>query len=197
MWDEKYAPKQYVYGTKPNTFLAQNFTEISKGNVLCLADGEGRNSVFLAKQGYKVTAVDSSINGIEKARKLAEKNAVEVNYIHADLAEYDLGEAQWDGIVSIFCHLPVSIRAPLHNKIAASLNHDGILLLEAYTPKQLSFGTGGPPVPELTMTAELLKQELTDLRFTHLKELDRDVIEGDLHTGMGAVVQAIAIRDSN
>ncbi len=194
MWDERYTADHYIYGTQPNTFLEQNFTQIPKGKVLCLADGEGRNSVFLAKQGYSVTAVDASAVGIEKAKKLARKNSVNIDYIHADLADYEPGQQQWDGIVSIFCHLPPHIRVPLHQKIASALKASGVLLLEAYTPEQLEFGTGGPPTADLTMTANSLTQELDGLNFSLLKELKRDVVEGSHHTGLGAVVQAIASK---
>ncbi|VAW96474.1 Tellurite resistance protein TehB [hydrothermal vent metagenome] len=194
MWDKRYATEHYIYGTQPNTFLEQNFTQIPKGKVLCLADGEGRNSVFLAKQGYTVTAVDASAVGIEKAKKLAQDNNVKVNYIHADLATYPLGTEQWDGIVSIFCHLPEKIRAALHSQVVQGLKNTGILLLEAYTPEQLKHGTGGPPTPELTMTANILKKELNGLQFNLLQELERDVVEGSHHTGLGAVVQAIASK---
>ncbi len=196
MWDERYAAEHYIYGTKPNKFLAQNFTEIPKGKVLCLADGEGRNSVFLARQGYNVTAVDASATGIEKARKLAQDNKVNVDYIHADLAHYKLAAEQWEGIVSIFCHIPADIRIPLHQNIITALKPQGILLLEAYTPEQLKHGTGGPPTAELTMTADILKQELKGLEFNLLQELERDIVEGSHHTGLGAVVQAIARKNN-
>lgn len=195
MWDERYSANHYIYGTEPNTFLAENVAKLPKGKVLCLADGEGRNSVFLAKLGYAVTAVDSSIEGIKKARKLAKQNQVEVTYICADLADFDPGIAQWDGIVSIFCHVPPGLRTLLHQQIVSSLKPGGILLLEAYTPEQLKLGTGGPPVAELTMTADLLASELSGLKFERLQEFEREVIEGTHHTGTGAVVQAIACKE--
>lgn len=110
MWDERYSTEEYAYGTAPNEFLVKNAHHIPKGKVLSLAEGEGRNAVFLAQQGYSVTAVDASLVGLNKARKLAEKKGVIVEFIHASLADYDLGEKQWDGIVSIFCPLPSTIR---------------------------------------------------------------------------------------
>ena len=89
MWDERYSAEEYVYGTSPNNFLEANFSSIPKGKVLSLAEGEGRNAVFLAKQGYSVTAVDASLVGLNKARKLAEDNGVVIEFIQADLANYD------------------------------------------------------------------------------------------------------------
>ena len=198
MWDERYSADHYIYGTEPNDFLAQNINLIPgthhRSHVLCLADGEGRNSIFLAKQGYAVTAVDSSIEGINKARKLATENDVEIEFIHMDLAVFDLGINKWDGVVSIFCHVPVDIRQALHRKVVQSLKNNGILILEAYTPAQLKLGTGGPTVTELTMNSESLKNELNGLQFKQLQELEREVIEGSHHTGTGAVVQAIAVK---
>ena len=195
MWDERYSTEEYAYGTKPNEFLEENVNHIPKGKVLSLAEGEGRNAIFLAKQGYAVTAVDASIVGLNKARKLAEENGVVVEFIHADLADYDLGENKWDGIVSIFCPLPSSLRKQLYKKVEAGLKRNGVFLLEAYTPDQLKHGTGGGNSADVMQSKETLSLELAGLKFRHLIELERDVREGIYHTGIGAVVQAIASRE--
>jgi SAM-dependent methyltransferase len=195
MWDERYNTEEYAYGTKPNKFLEANVSYIPKGKVLSLAEGEGRNAVFLAKQGYFVTAVDASLVGLKKARKLAEENGVVVEFIHADLADYDLGENKWDGIVSIFCPLPSSLRKQLHKKVETGLKRNGIFLLEAYTLDQLKHGTGGGSSVDVMQSKESLRLELAGLKFKHLIELERDVIEGIYHTGIGAVVQAIATKE--
>lgn len=192
MWDERYSAEHYIYGKEPNLFLKENSGTLPMGNILCLAEGEGRNAVFLARQGYSVTAVDASSTGLKKAQRLAEENEVQVEFIHQDLADFDLGYGQWDGIVSIFCHLPPAIRRNVHSKVVAGLSNNGVLLLEAYTPEQLLHGTGGPATAEMTMTAALLSEEFAGLHFSHLDELEREVIEGTHHTGLGAVVQAIA-----
>ena len=195
MWDERYSAAEYVYGTKPNNFLEANFSSIPKGKVLSLAEGEGRNAVFLAKQGYSVTAVDASLVGLNKARKLAEDNGVIIEFIQADLADYDLGENQWDGIVSIFCPLPSSVRKHLYKKVEAGLKSNGVFLLEAYTPEQLKHGTGGGNSVDVMQSKETLSIELAGLKFQHLIELEREIIEGIYHTGIGAVVQAIALKE--
>jgi SAM-dependent methyltransferase len=195
MWDERYSAEDYAYGTAPNKFLQENVNIIPKGNVLSLAEGEGRNAIFLAKQGYSVTAVDASLVGLNKGRKLAEENGVVVEFIQADLADYDLGENIWDGIVSIFFPLPSSIRKQLYKKVEAGLKRNGVFLLEAYTPDQLKHGTGGGNSVDLMQTKETLSLELAGLKFTHLIELERDVVEGIYHTGIGAVVQAIALKE--
>jgi SAM-dependent methyltransferase len=195
MWDERYGCEEYAYGTQPNRFLEAHVNEIPKGKVLSLAEGEGRNAVFLAKQGYTVAAVDGSIVGLNKARRLAEKNGVVVEFIHADLADFDLGEDTWDGVVSIFCPLPSSLRKQLYKKVELGLKRKGVFLLEAYTPEQLKHGTGGGSSADVMQSKDSLRLELAGLKFRHLIELERDVIEGSYHTGVGAVVQAIASKE--
>jgi hypothetical protein len=125
---------------------------------------------------------------------LAEKNDVVVEFIHADLAGYDLGENKWDGIVSIFCPLPSSIRKELYKKVIIGLKRNGVFLLEAYTPEQLKYGTGGGNSVDVMQSEKSLSLELAGLQFKYLIELERDVIEGIYHTGMGSVVQAIATK---
>ena len=195
MWNERYSAEEYAYGKAPNKFLEDNYKFIPKGKVLSLAEGEGRNAVFLAKQGYSVTAVDASQVGLDKAKKLAEENGVSIELIHADLADFDIGENRWDGIISIFCPLPSALRKELHKKVVAGLKTNGVFLVEAYTPDQLKHGTGGGNSADLMTTKESLSLELDGLKFKHLIELERDVVEGIYHTGLGAVVQALASKE--
>ncbi|SMF21297.1 Methyltransferase domain-containing protein [Alteromonadaceae bacterium Bs31] len=194
MWDKRYAVEQYVYGTEPNDFLREHYTSIAKGKVLCLAEGEGRNAVFLAQQGYQVCAVDASCVARDKALTLAEQKGVTIEYHCVDLSSFDFGVECWQGIVSIFCHLPPSLRKSVHKNLLTALKPSGVMLLEAYTPAQLALGTGGPPVEEMMMTADLLRDELRGLSFQHLQELKRDIQEGQFHCGVGAVVQALGQR---
>ena len=196
MWDERYGAEEYAYGTSPNGFLEENYKHLPPGKVLSLAEGEGRNAVFLAKQGYAVTAVDASVVGLKKAEKLAAENGVTVELVQADLADYELGENMWDAVVSIFCPLPSAIRKRLYKKVEAGLKRNGVFLLEAYTPEQLKHGTGGGSSADVMQTKETLSRELSGLKFLHLVELERDVREGIYHTGVGAVVQAIATKET-
>lgn len=192
MWDERYNTDEYVYGVKPNDFLYNNVNELPKGKILSLAEGEGRNALFLAKQGYQVTAVDSSSVGLKKAEKLANEHKVDIEFVHADLAKYDIGQECWDGIVSIFCPLPSAIRKRVYNNLQLGLKPSGVFLLEAYTPKQVELTTGGGKDKDVMQTKESLLQELKGLNFKLLQESKRNIIEGSFHTGIGAVVQAIA-----
>jgi 2-polyprenyl-3-methyl-5-hydroxy-6-metoxy-1,4-benzoquinol methylase len=192
MWDQRYSRDNYAYGTKPNDFLMEMSDKLPTGKVLCLAEGEGRNAVWLAEQGYQVTAVDASKVGLQKARKLAKARGVEISTVHADLADYDIGTQQWDAIISIFCHLPHDLRQDIHRRCVKGLRDKGIMLLEAYTPLQLEYKTGGPPVAEMMMDVQSLSSELIGLEFLHLQECVREIHEGEFHNGTGAVVQVLA-----
>jgi len=192
MWDEKYSAEHYVYGKEPNAFLAAHAAELPPGEVLCLAEGEGRNAVYLAGLGFTVTAVDRSVVGLHKAQRLAAEKGVEVETICADLADFELGTARWDAIVSIFGHLPPNVRRQVYRHIPGALRPGGVLLLEAYTPDQMGRGTGGPRAVDLLLTAAMLREELPGLEFLHLEEVEREVIEGAGHTGLASVVQLIA-----
>ncbi|MCW8854365.1 MAG: class I SAM-dependent methyltransferase [Gammaproteobacteria bacterium] len=192
MWDERYSADEYAYGKQPNDFLVESINKIPAGKVLCLADGEGRNSVYLAEQGFEVTSVDSSAPGMQKADQLASERGVEINTVVSDLSNFDIKAESWDAVISIFCHLPPQLRKTVHKKVVSGLKTGGVLILEAYTPEQLMLGTGGPTMVEMTMTLNSLKTELNGLNFIYAIEKNRQVIEGIYHTGNGAVVQLIA-----
>ena len=194
MWDERYSEPGYAYGTAPNAFLAEHFDRLPKGRVLSLGEGEGRNAVFLAKQGYSVTAMDGSRVGLEKAAKFAAENGVAIDTACADLATFDLGTAAWDAILSIFVPLPSALRKDLYRRLATALKPGGVFLVVAYRPDQLGRGTGGGKDPDTMQSAQSLREELPTLSFEYLVEEDRNVVEGRCHTGVGAVVHAIARR---
>lgn len=195
MWEARYGETdQYVYGTAPNEFLAAAVADVGPGDALCLADGEGRNGVYLAELGHRVMSVDLSEAGMAKAAALAAERGVELTTVVADLADFDLGTARWDLVISIFAHTPPPIRQRVHAALATALRPGGVFILEAYTPDQIGRGTGGPRVPEVTMDLERLADEIKGLTFEHEAEFVRPVHEGPGHTGDGAVVQLIARR---
>jgi len=164
------------------------------GPVLCLAEGEGRNAVHLAQRGHRVTAVDQSATGLAKAGRLAAASGVEVETIRADLESFVITPGAWAGIVATFAHLPPSLRRTVHRAAVNGLQPGGILILEAYSPAQLKFGTGGPKSPELLMPLHCLLEELAGLEFMVAHEIERKVIEGGFHHGRGSVVQILARR---
>jgi len=194
MWDERYSTEEYAYGKAPNGFLEARVDALPKGRILSLAEGEGRNAVYLARQGYTVTAVDGSRVGLDKAARLADEYGVELELVHADLADFAIGDNCWDGIVSIFCPLPSTVRHAVYRKAVAGLRPGGVFLLEAYTPAQLGYGTGGGQSADTMTTRDSLLRDLAGLDFVHLAELERSVVEGIYHTGLGAVIQAIATK---
>lgn len=192
-WNDRYTEPGFTYGLEPNEFLASMVSQIPFGPILSLGEGEGRNAVFLAKLGYEVTAVDHSVVGLEKVRRLAEENSVSVKTILADLAEFNIETDTWSAIVSIFCHLPSLIRIPLHASVVSGLVRGGLYILESFTPKQIGRDTGGPPDPEMMVSLEQLRTELSPLGIVHGCELDRDVRTGTLRKGgRASVVQVIA-----
>ena len=135
--------------------------------------------------------------GLEKARRLADERGVQITTVTADLGEYQIKPDSWDGIISIFCHVPSAIRVPLHQAVVRGLKPGGALILEAFTPRQLEFKTGGPTAPDMLMTLASLRQELAGLRFIQAAEFDRNVVEGKFHTGQAAVVQILAVKEAN
>ena len=194
MWDERFSEPGYAYGTERNGFLASVADQIPPGKVLCLAEGEGRNAVYLAGLGFDVTAVDTSTVGLAKAEALARDQGVTIETVVADLEEYLIEPGIWQGIVSIFCHLPPVARAALHERCLRGLAPEGVFVLEGFTPRQLELGTGGPKSRELLMELELIRQELPGLRLEIAREIDRQVIEGKYHKGTAAVVQILAVK---
>ncbi|MFT6984637.1 MAG: SAM-dependent methyltransferase [Psychromonas sp.] len=198
MWDQRYDEEEFAYGSAANDFLKQEFLRIPKGGrVLCLAEGQGRNAVFLAMQGYQVTAVDQSAVGLQKAKILALEYGVEISTEVADLNDYDLGCKAWEGIVSIAAHVPPLLRKKVHGQIANALTSDGIFILEAYTQRQLEMdGVGGPPPSQgaLFMSLDALQVELKGLKFIIGTEIERNISEGKYHQGESAVVQVVACK---
>jgi len=195
MWNERYSEPGFAFGTEPNDFLREAFKYIpAGGRVLCLAEGEGRNAVFLAQQGYRVTAMDLSDVGLNKALKLAMDKDVTITTQVADLADYSFGLEEWDGIVSIWAHTPTDVRQYIHAQIEPALKPNGVFILEAYTEQQLTMDAiGGPPASqkERFNSLENLQTELTELEEIIGVEKQRMISEGKRHQGFSAVVQFI------
>lgn len=191
-WDERYSEDGYAYGKEPNDFLRENFGLFSPdANILCIAEGEGRNALFLAKQGFHVTSVDQSEVGIKKTIERANAENIKLHAIVANLENFEFGEQKWDGIVSIFGHLPPALRKKVHEKIYKSLKENGIFLFEAYTPNQIKFGTGGPKDPDMCLTKEIVQEELNQFKTLKMEEKERHISEGKYHQGQSAVLQFI------
>ena len=193
-WDERYRSREYVFGTLPNDFLASVLPQLPKGRALCLAAGEGRNSVFLAQHGYSVTAVDLSPVGLTKAERLAEERGVGIQTAAADLAQYSIEPRAWDLIVLIFAHLEPSVRQSVHRAATEGLRPGGALVLEAFTPEQEELTAVGPAPSGRLMGIELLRDELRGLRLEVGREVQREIQEGTAHHGVRSVVQVLAVK---
>lgn len=195
-WDEKYSGGKYLYGEKPNEFLSEQIINIPKGGkVLCLCEGEGRNSVYLAKNGLNVTAVDFSEEAKKKALLLASKQSVSIDYYLSDLNEFDFGIKRWDAVVSIFAHLSPTVRKIIYPKIVSSLKTDGVFILEAYTPNQIDYGTGGPKDVQMMCTGEILRKDLLGINWIFLDEGEKDLNEGSGHLGRSYTIRGVAKKN--
>lgn len=190
-WNQRYAGDGFVYGSEPNAFLAEHADLIPTGPVLCIAEGEGRNAVFLASRGLEVTAVDQSKVGLAKARSLAESRGLHITTTLANLIDFEIEEASWNAVVSIWAHLPKPLRREVHGRCVRGLRPGGVFVLEAYTPAQLRYGTGGPRDIEALMALGDLREELTGLELVVAREIERHVQEGQGHSGLSAVVQVV------
>ncbi len=201
LWDSRYSAEGFAFGDQPNDFLRSQDSflraaseKIGGGCALCLAEGEGRNAVWLAGLGYSVTAMDLSAVGLEKARVLSQKHGVSIETVVADLAAFGLGDSRWDLIISIWCHLPPGLRARVHGDVVRALKPGGLLVLTAYTPAQVRRGTGGPSTPDKCMPLTALQQEFAGLDFVIGREAVREVYEGIYHAGISDVVEVLARR---
>ncbi len=193
-WDARFAGEDFVYGDDPNDFLREQVQGLPPGDALCLAEGEGRNCVFLAERGHRVIVQDISPVGLAKAERLASQRGVSITTRCTDLNDDDLAVGGVDLVVAIWMHLPPLMRARVHRRTVQVLRPGGHLILEAYTPRQLALGTGGPPLLELLIEPQELRQELAGLELLILEETRREIAEGPYHHGESAVVRVLARR---
>ena len=190
MWDQRYATDEFMYGTEPNTFLAEHAQRLV-GPVLSLAEGEGRNAVYLASLGLDVLGVDSSAVGLAKAQRLAAANGTTIQTEVVDLTRYTPPPQAFGSVISIFAHLPSEDRKRLHRVVENALKPGGIMLLEGYSQAQLAYGTGGPKDLNMLLTRADIESEFPHCEILLSREIEREVIEGQLHTGMASVVQFV------
>lgn len=194
MWDERFAGDDYFYGTDANVFLRSQAALLPpSGTALSLAEGEGRNAVWLAQQGLTVTAVDASAVGLAKAGRLAAARGVSITPVVADLATWTFPAAAFDVVVAIFIQFaPPALRDRLFAGMIAALRPGGLLLLQGYRTEQLRYGTGGPKSAELLYTTDLLRRSFAPLAIERLEAHDDEIVEGQGHNGMSALVDLVA-----
>lgn len=192
-WNEKYGGEEFHYGLKPNRFLELMLESRPPGRLLFAAEGEGRNAVYAAKQGWEVHAFDQSERAREKAMALAEQEGLEINYQIADALEYE-SDRPFDAVALIYAHFPAAIRARVHQRLSGLLKPVGELWLEAFAPGQLAYSSGGPKDESMLYTPELLEGDFKDLQIRQA-EVTRYVLdEGPGHAGMGEVVRFRGVK---
>lgn len=199
-WDQQFSAPGFKYGTAPNAFLQEQAVLLSPhSRVLVPGDGEGRNGVWLAQQGHAVTTIDSSVVGLAKSRTLAAERGVLLDTVEADLTQWSPGAAQFDAVVSIYLHLPPAVRSTIHHALWSSLRTGGLVLLEGFHPRQLTFASGGPKDPAMLFTLDMLRADLASVPGATFEELlawegDTILNEGPGHQGPAVVTRLVARR---
>lgn len=195
-WSSRYraAGDDYLFGTAPNVFLTREAHRLAPGGrVLSVADGEGRNSIWLAQQGMAVTATEISSPAIDKARRLAAAYGTSVDFVLADVLQMAWPKAAFDAVVGIFIQFASAGERPaLFAGMKQALKPGGLLLLQGYTPRQLEYRTGGPPTVENLYTPDLLREAFADLEILELREYEDVLAEGTAHCGRSALIDLIA-----
>jgi len=197
MWNNRYAEPEFVYGKAPNKFVLNNLDKINKqSNILFAAEGEGRNAVFAASKGHKVSAIDYSVEAKKKAIKLALEFDVKLDYQVGNLLETEYPKASFDALVLVFAHFPPQFRQMIHRKLQSYLKPGGILLLESFSKNHLEVSknnekTSGPQNLELLYTLELLKDDFNELNFSVATEEIETLDEGPYHQGKSSLIRLI------
>ncbi len=194
-WDERYAATpEYIFGTTPNAFLARQKERLTPGaSVLSVADGEGRNGVWLAEQGLRVTTIEYAPTAIAKAQRLAQARGVSPTFLEGDILAWDWPKDAFDVVVAIFIQFtPPREREIVFAGMRRALKPGGLLLMEGYRPEQLAYGTGGPRAVENLYTRALLEGAFGDYEILKLDAYDAVVDEGPAHSGMSALIDLVA-----
>lgn len=198
-WDEQFAEEGYKYGEEPNAYLMEQAWRFrAGGDVLVPGDGEGRNGVWLASQGHRVVSVDGSRVGLEKARALAKRRGVKLETVRADLMEWSPAEESADAVVLTYVHLPAALREVVHGKLARALRPGGWLVLEAFHPRQLEYGSFGPKSEELLYTLDQMRKDFGGV-LVEAESFEGEVTlkEGRGHEGPGYVIRWVGQRAEN
>lgn len=194
MWDKRYDREDYVFGTEPNAFLACCAPLLNAGqSALAVADGEGRNGVWLAEQGLSVTAFDASAVGLDKARRLAARRGVAVDARLSTIEDWDWTADRFDVVAAIFIQFaPPPLRSLIFEGMKRTVKPGGLILLQGYRPEQIEYGTGGPPQRENLYTSDLLVAAFGDFEIATLREHDSEIHEGPGHAGISALIDLVA-----
>ncbi|QWD93675.1 class I SAM-dependent methyltransferase [Polynucleobacter sp. MG-Unter2-18] len=194
-WNERFNKQEFIFGKEPNEFLVEQASHYLKPNssVLCIADGEGRNGVWLAKQGMRVTGFDVSDIALAKANQLAADNEVNIQYSLCDTDGFDWQANTYDAVVGIFIQFAdPEMRARIFQQVRQTLKSGGLFILQGYTPKQLEYKTGGPSLIEHLYTEEMIRELSQGFEVLELQCYEKELSEGARHTGMSALLGMVA-----
>lgn len=194
-WNERFSAKDYIYGELPNAFLKEQLTALPVGKILFPGEGEGRNAVWAAMQGWQVEAVDYSEAGKAKAMALAQRMGTTLAAYHVtDLNHFDPKQEEYDAIAMIFVHLSPAERQRIHQKLIQALKPGGYLLMEVFSKKQLAFGSGGPKDEAMLYDIKMLEDDFSTLRIDILQEERSFLDEGAYHRGEASTLKMLAMK---
>lgn len=193
MWNERFNREEFVYGKAPNTYFKESLQHQKPGKILLPGEGEGRNAVFAAKNGWEVFAFDQSEVAKEKAFLLAKENQVEINYAISDIQSFN-STHQFDAIALIFVHLPTALRKSFHQKLIQWLKPGGVFIMEAFHTKQIQNKSGGPKKLEMLYNKQMLEDDLRKLRSLEISEIQTELCEGNHHVGHAEVIRVLGIK---
>ena len=197
-WNERYGGVEYVYGTEPNAWFAEQLAQLAPGRLLLPAEGEGRNAVHAARNGWEVTAFDISEAGRSKAMALAVQHGVRLEYHVGTLAEIPTLPRDFDALGMVFAHFPAASRASLTGDLLTYLRPGGRVIFEAFAKPQLSYqpihNSGGPQQLDMLYSVEEVRVEFPGVEFLHLEEVEVELHEGAFHHGLAKVVQGLGMK---
>ncbi len=194
-WNERFDKEEFIFGKEPNEYLVEKANQYLKpvSKVLCIADGEGRNGVWLAKQGMQVIGFDASDIALAKAKQFAKDNQVEVEYSFSDTDSFAWQANTYDAVIGIFIQFAdPAMRERIFKQTYEALKLGGIFILQGYTPKQLQYKTGGPSLIEHLYTEELIRDLAKEFQVLELVSYEKELSEGPRHTGMSAILGLVA-----
>ncbi len=193
-WNERYAAKEFAYGTTPNTFFKKVIDGLPAGRMLLPAEGEGRNAVYAATIGWQVFAFDLSEAGKEKAGLLAADQNVSINYSIATFSDYNFAPGSFDCLALIFCHLPSAMRRQEYRRLFNALRPGGLLVLQGFSKAQLGKKSGGPKDADFLFSIEELTEDFKDAKDLEIFEEEQLLDEGPFHQGPASLISLTAHR---
>jgi len=193
-WDDRYSQEEFAYGEQPNNYLKEQLEKLNGGSILFAAEGEGRNAVFAARLGWTVSAFDISIEGKNKALRLAETNNVSIDYQIGELKSLNYIDEQFDAIALIYAHFPADIKSQYHKMLDKYLRKNGLIIFEAFSKKHIDYiarneKVGGPTDINMLFSTEELRSDFPNYEIIELTEQEIELNEGLYHNGKGSVIR--------